>query len=441
MIKIGFVGDIALTHSYDALYGAKGPHYPFELIREVFEDHDMLIGNLESPFCLGGETYPLKVSLKAHPGYAAGMKEAGFTAVSLANNHILDYREQAFYDTIGLLDSQGILRCGAGTCLEEAQAPVIVEKDGISVGILARCDVPIDSPFYASDAYRGIAPVDLDQLARAIEELKGRVTVIAAYLHWGKEDWRYPSPEQVRAAHRIIDMGAHLVIGHHPHVLQGIERYHGGYIAYSLGNFLFSDLDWRWVDGAGEVRHSILKPGRARRESAIFSADISENGIQGITVTGCMAGRDLRVAPLKERKRFKARMRVLSQPITMSRYNAFWKIYDAAETMRGRLKYQSKRIWKIHKIAPYLVRKIRNGVPSLRARISGGAGTMDEESESQNNHRARSGTTETQPGAAPRDQEDRARYRVRKTYQSGGTAGKSNNFGKSRNKKKETAVT
>ena len=434
MIKIGFVGDIALTHSYDALFEAKGPHYPFERIRDMFAGYDILIGNLEAPLCLGGEPYPGKVSLKAHPGYAEGMKEAGFTALSLANNHILDYREKAMYGTIGCLDAQGIGWFGAGASLEDANRAAIIERNGVTLGVLSRCDVLIDSPFYTSGPERGIAPLDFKELADAIASLKGRTHVIAVCLHWGKEDWRYPAPDQVRTAREIIDMGADLVIGHHPHVLQGIERYRRGHIAYSLGNFLFSDLDWRWVNGEGAVVHSFMKLNRARRESAIFSADISEKGVHRVSLTGCRNGKDLRVAAVDDPGRFEVRVRTLSAPIAMSRYAPFWALYDVLHTRWIQMKYQMKRARKIHKIAPYLARKIRAGIPA-RLHTGEGGGSLKQENRPQDNHRARSGTMPAQAEPAPQNSEGRAGSRAQGQTRPGGINRNPDTLGKHRQKK------
>ncbi|HPW68750.1 MAG: CapA family protein [Desulfomonilia bacterium] len=418
MIKIGFVGDIALTHSYDALYGAKGPHYPFERIRELLAGHDILIGNLEAPLCLGGEPYPFKVCLKTHPGYAEGMKEAGITALSLANNHILDYREQAMYETMGCLEMQGIGWFGAGASIEEANRPAIIERGGISLGVLSRSEVTIDSPFYASEQERGIAPLDLKELAHAVASLKGRVHAVAVCLHWGKEDWRYPSPDQVRTAHEIIDMGADLIIGHHPHVLQGIERYRWGHIAYSLGNFLFSDLDWRWVNSEGEVVHAFMKLNRARRESAVFSADISETGVHRVSLTGCRTGTDLRAAPVDNPGRFEAGMRVLSAPITMRGYAAFWSVYDELRIRWAQMRYQMKRARKAYKIGPYLIRKARSGAPA-RPHAEERAGTWKQEGRPQDDHRARSGTMPARTEPASQNGEPRAGSREQKHRQPG----------------------
>lgn len=352
-LKIGFVGDIALTHDYDVLHWAKGPHYPFELMKEVFSRHDLLVGNLEAPLCLGGEPYPMKLSLKTHPGYAAGLKEAGFTALTLGNNHVLDYREQPFYDTIEILDSQGIQWCGAGRDLAQARKPVVMEKNGISIGMLSCCEVKIDSPFYASQESRGIAPVDLDLLSRDIASLKGRADIVVVSLHWGIEDWAYPTPDQVEKAHRIIDMGAHLVIGHHPHVLQGVERYRHGYIAYSLGNFLFSDLDWRWVSPQGEVRHSQMKLNRSRKQSAVFSADVSSSGIHEVRMIPCTLRDDLRIAPGNDFTSFELRMKALSGPIRLMRYDRFWTLYDTVKTGWIGFLTNAKRLKNIHKLVAY----------------------------------------------------------------------------------------
>ncbi len=351
--KIGLVGDIALTHDYDVLHGAKGPHYPFELMRKVFSEHDLLIGNLEAPLCLGGEPYPMKLSLKTHPGYAVGLKEAGFTALTLGNNHIMDYREQAFYDTIEILDSQGIHWCGAGKDLAEARKPVIMEKNGISIGMLSCCEVKIDSPFYASEETRGIAPLDLDQLNQDIASLKGNADIVIVSLHWGIEDWAYPTPDQVEKAHRIIEMGAHLVIGHHPHVLQGIERYKHGYIAYSLGNFLFSDVDWRWVNAQGEVRHSQLKLNSSRKLSAVFSASVSKSGIRKVRMMPCKLRDDLRIVPVDDSPSFKLRMNTLSEPIRLIKYNKFWTLYDTIKTGWVYFLSNAKRIKNFHKLFTY----------------------------------------------------------------------------------------
>jgi hypothetical protein len=357
-LKLGFVGDIALTHDYDVLYIAKGPHYPFEFVDSILKNHDVLIGNLESPFCLGGETYPLKLSLRAHPGYAAGLKDAGFTAMTVGNNHILDYREQAFFETLEILDSHGLKSCGAGSDVKEASKPAIIEKKGIAIAVLSCCDVTIDSPFYATEATRGIALLDMEKLESEIKALRREVDIIVISPHWGKEDWRYPLPGQVAKARALIDFGADLVIGHHPHVIQGVERYKNGWIAYSLGNFLFSDIEWRWLNLQGEIRSSQKKQSHARKQTMIFSADVTERGVRDVHLIPCQIGIDLRVKPMDSLHLSSMAMGMLSWPIALHNYNAFWLRYDKLNSFRIILWENAKRLKNIHKLRYSHVREM-----------------------------------------------------------------------------------
>ncbi|HQI02681.1 MAG TPA: CapA family protein [Deltaproteobacteria bacterium] len=356
-MKIGAVGDIALTHDYDVIYNAKGPSYPFELVQDVLSEHDILIGNLECPFCLGGEVYPKKLSIRAHPGYAGGIKKAGFTVLTLGNNHVLDYREKAFFETISILDSHGIQWCGAGRDLAEACEPVIIERDGISVAIASRCEVTIEAPFYASPNSRGVAPLDLEQLESDIRSLRSKVDIIIVVPHWGVEDWEYPTPDQVVKAHRIIEMGADLVIGHHPHVIQGIEKYRNGYIAYSMGNLLFPDLEWRWANEYGEVKHAKLKMSRIRKRSGILSVEVSKNGISGVRMIPCRSEADLRVRPLKDSPLHDFRMWALSRPITMKNYPSFWSSYSTINGGRLYLRDFAQKLTSLRRILSYARRK------------------------------------------------------------------------------------
>lgn len=356
-MKIGAVGDIALTHDYDVIYHAKGPNYPFELVRDILTEHDILIGNLEGPLCLGGEVYPDRLSVKAHPGYINGLKDAGFTALVLGNNHILDYREKAFFETISMLDAHGIQRCGAGRDLAEANMPVITEKEGISVGIVSRCDVTIESPFYASLNFRGVAPLNFLQLEGDIRALRSKVDTVIVVLHWGAEDWVYPTPDQIVKAHLIIDMGADLVIGHHPHVLQGIEKYKNGYIAYSMGNFLFSDLDWRWANESGEIKRARLGMSRTRKQTGILSIDVTKEGIAEVRMIPCRIGRDLRVAAIENTPFSDLRMKALSLPIQMKGYPFFWKHYSTVNSRWLTTKRFAEKLSNPRRVLAYLERK------------------------------------------------------------------------------------
>ena len=287
-IKIAAVGDIALTHDYDQLLSMKGQNYPFEKVKELFKDIDVVLGNLEAPISSRGERYPLKCSLRTNPKYAEGLKSAGFNIMSLSNNHILDYKENAFYDTFANLDKQGIKYFGAGKNIRDARKPAILEIRNIKIGFLGYCDVVIDSPFYSSADKRGIVPLKIEFVKEDIANLKDQVDIVIVSLHWGTENWSYPSPKQIKMAHQIIDFGANMIFGHHPHVLQGVEKYNKGYIAYSLGNFIFSEITWLWINDSGKRIRSRVELFSKNRESAILKVIMNGTGIKSIDLIPCV---------------------------------------------------------------------------------------------------------------------------------------------------------
>lgn len=285
-IKFAAVGDIALTHKYDGLLPNQGVDYPFEYVRDFFHQYDIVFANLEAPFTRTGVSYPLKCSLKADPDYVVGLKNAGINVVSLANNHILDYQEEAMYETMRLLQKHDILYFGAGRNLAEARKPAIFEKNGFKVGFLGYCDVIIDSPFYAKVDERGVAPFQMEYVQQDIHALRPQVDLLILSLHWGTENFSLPSPGEVKRGRELIDSGADVILGHHPHVVQRLEQYKEGYIVYSLGNFLFSDIDWSWHNEKGERKQSRVVLSKRNKRSLILSFSFngrieSVNGFHG----------------------------------------------------------------------------------------------------------------------------------------------------------------
>lgn len=270
-VTFSAVGDIALSHKYSTILNIKGADYPFEHVKGYFSQSDIVLANLEAPFCYSGKTYPLKCSLKAEPGYINGLKNAGISVVSLANNHILDYQEKAMYETIQLLNDNGIQSFGAGNNLEAARKPAIIERNGIKAGFLGYCDVVIDSPFYARENFRGISPFRIEYIRQDIQILRPKVDLLILSLHWGVENYSLPSPAQISIGHQLIELGVDLIIGHHPHVIQRVEKYKDAYIAYSLGNFIFSDIEWTWENPKGEKKISHVKLNKKNKESIIFT--------------------------------------------------------------------------------------------------------------------------------------------------------------------------
>jgi len=250
-IVILSVGDIMLVQRMAMLVQSRGANYPFERVRPLFASADVVIGNLEAPF-----TYrkiptrsksPASVRagrdfiLKAAPQSASGLAFAGFHAVSLANNHAMDYGAAGLRETISILDRLGIRHAGAGMTGEAARRPARLTRKGLRITLLSYSDVlPLN---WAATADRpGVAPAKgpgaREQMRRGIIAARRDSDFVIVAIHWGEQLAKRPDPTQRELGRLLVDWGADAVLGHHPHVLQGIEVRRGKVIAYSLGNFV-----------------------------------------------------------------------------------------------------------------------------------------------------------------------------------------------------------
>jgi poly-gamma-glutamate synthesis protein (capsule biosynthesis protein) len=173
-------------------------------------------------------------------GTMNSLKFAGFDVVSLANNHIWDWGKDALSDTAFHLDEAGIGHVGAGRDAVEANRPFIAELGGTSIAIFGYTTLYPKSLQAGAD-YPGISSFDVSSTISQVQNLKseGGAHLAIVSLHWGTEYVTSSDAIQQGIARRLIDGGVDLVIGHHPHVAQEVEQYGGGYIVYSLGNFVF----------------------------------------------------------------------------------------------------------------------------------------------------------------------------------------------------------
>jgi poly-gamma-glutamate synthesis protein (capsule biosynthesis protein) len=230
------VGDVSLCNSLESQIIKHGYEFPFAKVKSHISS-DIIFCNLENVYTesddgLQGQAHILKsrpLSLKA-------VADANFTVVSLANNHILDYGWKGLSDTISKLDELGIFNVGAGKDLFSARQPVIINKKGISLGILAYAMKGVQTSGLDQP---GAAVIDIDSINADILNLKSRVNHVIISLHSGLEFIDYPHPDFRILCHEIAKMGASLIIGHHPHVINGYEKIKSCLIAYSLGNFIF----------------------------------------------------------------------------------------------------------------------------------------------------------------------------------------------------------
>jgi poly-gamma-glutamate synthesis protein (capsule biosynthesis protein) len=260
-VLLAVAGDVMLARTVEEYAGKYGVDYPFAPAASALSQADIAVGNLECAIALGGEPAAKTYVFRAHPDMAAGLGRSGLNAMSLANNHILDFGDSGFAETLQHLESQGIAALGAGMDRAEAERPLIYDIRGVKVAVVAWLAY-LQSNFAAGDNRPGVAYMDdRARMAAQIREAKKQADVVVIILHGGKEYSFTSNAQQQDAAHWAIDAGADLVVGHHPHVLQETEIYGGRLIVYSLGDFVF-DIDnydaardgavlWAWIGKDG----------------------------------------------------------------------------------------------------------------------------------------------------------------------------------------------
>ncbi|GIO37206.1 hypothetical protein J41TS12_20670 [Paenibacillus antibioticophila] len=240
-VVISFAGDTLFSGKVENRLKQAGYDYPYKHVRDLFLQDDLTVLNLETPVTEGGtpeeeKTYVFKSSPEALPE----MVRAGVEAVNLANNHILDQGVEGLLDTLGHLSEAGVLHVGAGKNSKEAFAPVYVERNGIRIALCGFSRV-IPRKEWAAGKGPGVAATyDSTQAVKTVQEARNQADLVLVVVHWGKERTVELEKHQTELAHAYIDAGADLVIGGHPHVLQGLESYKGKWIAYSIGNFIFT---------------------------------------------------------------------------------------------------------------------------------------------------------------------------------------------------------
>ena len=237
-----FVGDIMLDRGVE-LYIRQYDDWkwPFLNVKDIFEEADFVFGNLESVISDKGEKVGSIYSFRADPKTMEGLVFSGIDIVSVANNHSIDYGAEAFVDSLKRLKEVGIAYVGGGTTRNEAETVVVKVVKGVKIGMVAYSAK--GSPLWqAGENSPGISWMDssrLAQLKQDIETAKQYVDIMIVSFHFGEEYQIEPSATQQLLSRAAIDAGADLVVGHHSHVVQPLKQYKDGWIAYSLGNFIF----------------------------------------------------------------------------------------------------------------------------------------------------------------------------------------------------------
>lgn len=254
------VGDIMLSRGVAAKIKEHGDRIPFAKVGGLLRSGDVVFGNLEGPLTPGREIDAREMVLRADPCMAIALADSGFTLLSLANNHTTDFGVEGVLDTLRNLDQTGIAWVGAGPEAGKAYAPRIIEVRGLRLAFLGFVDPEIVPPSCrAGTGTPGTAFADEAEMRAAIKDARLAADFVVVSLHAGTEYEAEPDDSQVELAHAAIDAGADLVLGHHPHVVQPVERYRDRYILYSLGNFVF-DQWWSRETCLGLVARLMIGP-------------------------------------------------------------------------------------------------------------------------------------------------------------------------------------
>jgi poly-gamma-glutamate synthesis protein (capsule biosynthesis protein) len=266
-VKVIAVGDLfmgehpfTLGHGVATIAKKEGSDFFFEKIISHLSDGDIICGNLEGIISPkhSSETGIKYAIFWGEPESAEAIKKAGFNCLFLANNHTAQHGKDALKRTCELLDKHNIKWTGFNYSSANESTEACFNIRGNRVVLLSYCETQqynLDTPI--------LPIIDISRITRDINKVRKIADIIIISLHWGDEFIECPSPAQIKTAHEIIDAGAHLILGHHSHSMQGIEQYKHGLIAYSLGSFI-KDL-WR----------------RELRESIILSCNITKDGISG----------------------------------------------------------------------------------------------------------------------------------------------------------------
>jgi poly-gamma-glutamate synthesis protein (capsule biosynthesis protein) len=278
------VGDIALgDHPLCTGFGThsrsrkKPAAFAFEHVSALLASADLRFGNLECTLSERGlrpHDYH-SVQMRGHADYVGGLVDTGFHVLNVANNHSMQHGPEPFGDTLNMLRDAGISVCGVAQ--GQASAAVVTTVHDLRVAFLGYSLRPrqyfTEPPLYAEGR--------TEDIVADVRAARPTCDILVVSLHWGDEFIDRPSPGDVQLAHAVVDAGADLIVGHHPHVLRGVERYGRGWIVYSLGNFV-CDMLW----------------GEQLRETAICECRLTAAGVEDVRLIPVRINDDCQPVPL-----------------------------------------------------------------------------------------------------------------------------------------------
>lgn len=244
-VTIAVAGDVQFVGRTATLLDEPGS--TFGPVSEVLRSADLAMVNLESAVTTRGTPEPKYHHFRAPSTAFLAIRAAGIDAVTLANNHVLDFGPVGLRDTVDLAATAGVATFGAGRTETEAYAPWISRIKGTTIAVLGISQVrQLASSWAAKGSRPGVAHArDVSHVMRAVRDATTHADVVIVFMHWGEEGNACPTAEMTAFARRLAGEGADAIIGTHAHVLQGDGWLGSTYVAYGLGNFL-----WRRNDAA-----------------------------------------------------------------------------------------------------------------------------------------------------------------------------------------------
>lgn len=275
-ILIGFCGDVMIGRLVNEHLNNVPSEYIWGNVLPLLKSTDFNIANLETALTVSEKEVPKVFNFKADPSKIQSLLDGGISAVSLANNHVLDYSKEGLFETLETLDNAGILHVGAGKNSQEAKQPVILEKLGIKIGILAYTDN--EPTWIAKNDIPGtnyITIGDIEVVKNDIINIRKQVDVLVVSIHWGPNMRERPPQYFIQFAHQLIDSGVDIIHGHSAHIFQGVELYKNGLIMYDTGDF----VDDYFVD-----------PMLRNDRSFFFAVEVDKTGFQSLQLIPTLIG-------------------------------------------------------------------------------------------------------------------------------------------------------
>ncbi|WP_019877386.1 CapA family protein [Sporichthya polymorpha] len=265
--RLAIVGDVMLGRRVGAAI-RDDPAGPLRPTATRLAGADLTIGTFESTLSRLGRPTQGEDSFSADPAVLDGLELAGFDLLSLANNHVGDFGARSLVDTVRRLRAAGFATVGAGADAADAREPVVLEANGLRVGVLAFNAIgetprvgerrPGAVTLAMQPRLGDLSETDLRAMTDAIRDLDARTDAVLVLPHWGEQYTHVPVRDQRRVARALVAAGADLVVGSHPHVVQAAERIGSSFVAYSLGNFVF-DMDFSVPTQQGVILEVTLR--------------------------------------------------------------------------------------------------------------------------------------------------------------------------------------